>query len=183
MELEKEVTATIRLTAKIESHSVISKGRSRRVYDAACGEVKVTAPSRAEAVAELSKAVADALESWGNPLILWSLDGRDAWIAFATPHGWGYTISDAGRAHCDPRFGGSMLFANGGTWATREECLEHMRSHWYDQNVGLIVDGILGLCTDQRQWVCGKCHGVSRSGAPYLCRNPACGAPAFAFAW
>lgn len=175
-----ENETTVRVSAKVEKRSVI--GKRGGVYDAECGKVSVSgAPSRAEAAKRLTEAVSAALDSFGSPVILWSLDGREVWIAFPTEHGWGYAINDAGRAYNSRE--GSPLYHNGGSWPTREECLDRMRAHWYDVNARYIVDGILGLCTDQRQWVCKRCASVSRSGAPYKCRNPACEADAPAFDW
>lgn len=180
---ETDPTATtIRLTGKIEKRSVLRGGRARAVYDGACGKVEISAePSRAAVSAALSAKVAAFLDGYGSPVVLWSLDGRECWIAFPTPEGWGYAITDAGRAW-NMRTGATVYATCGREWS-RDECLEHMRQHWYALNAAYIVDGIVGLCTDQREWNCKACGSVQRSGAPYLCRNPACGAPAPAFEW
>lgn len=180
-ETEADKGVTIRLSGRVERRSIYGNGKRRgSVYDAKCGPVEVSADTRAGAVAELMKATAAMLDGYGNPVILWSLDGREAWIAFHTPSGWGYAINDATRQH-NSRMG-SMIYPNGGI-STREECLERMRSHWYDLNARAIVDGIMGLCTDMRLWECPKCRTVQRSHAPYKCKNPACGADAPAFDW
>lgn len=171
------------LAITVEKRSVYD-GRKRSVYDATCG--KLTAGGfacPAHAKTAMAEKVARFLDSYGSPVALWSLDGRDVYLAFPTPDGWAYTISDAARKGNAPHLGGSLLWGSCGPFDSREECLSRMRSHWYDGNARDIVEGIIGLCTDMRLWVCAACHSVSRSGAPYVCRNPACGAVAPAFDW
>ena len=169
-----ETEVGFRLAATIEKNSIIRGGRTKYNYTAKCGAVEVTENTKADATVKLAEATKQALENWGNPVVLWSFDKREAWIAFPTPSGWGYAIIDADRP-CMIR-DGYPIYQNGGAWATRAECLEHMRQHWSDLNVMPIVLGIIGLCTERRQWVCRRCNCCTQAAPPYICQNPACNA-------
>jgi hypothetical protein len=146
--------------------------RARVLHEARFGRLEASGDSPQEAEAQLAAQLATLASDQIDPVILFDWgEPNTVWIAYLTEHGWGYRI-DRSRA---PEFSGCGVGCSaGGSW-TRDECLERMRDHWAQNNVMDLVRGIVGLCTDLREWVCAHCHAPTRGAAPYVCKNPACG--------
>jgi hypothetical protein len=176
------VSVGVTIPAKVERRGLVGKRGS--VYDGVCGPCEASGASRAEARANLTAEVVAFVEGFESPAVMWSLDGRECWIAFPNGAGacWSYAITDAER-HPYWRGAPDIVYGTSGGYASRAECIGRMRSHWYDLNAGKIVRGIVGLCTDRRQWVCKHCNCVTEGGAPYRCGAPHCGKDAPVFDW
>ena len=144
--------------------------RSTR-YVAKLGNVESIADTEAEAKGALAAIVEMVCAELTTPYVIFDLvEPATVWVAHAGAYGWGYTINRR-APEIGPHY--SRASGLGGSW-TRDECLTHMKEHWYANNAELIVNGIVALCTTWREWAC-KCGAANRSRAPYVCRNPACG--------
>lgn len=164
--------SSIRLPIKIDKQTLYpGNGRRKLSYKASIGALSASADTEVQARAELDRLVHRATETENATVIMYSLcDQSEVWVASGDAHGWHYSI-------VRPREPGSHYSRAsqvGGGW-TREECLDRMRDHWYQNNVQPIVEGIVALFTDVRQWVCSRCASVQTGPAPYVCRNPVCG--------
>lgn len=164
--------STIRLLVKTSKETLYpGQGRRRIQHTASIGALKASADSEVLAREELTKLVQRATETENAIIVMYSLcDQSEVWIASGDAHGWNYRI-------VRPFSPGSHYSRDsliGGGW-DREEARDHMMAHWYASNVQPIVEGIVALCTDLRQWVCPKCRYVQTSHAPYICQAPRCG--------
>ena len=161
---------TVRVKADVRKATYYpGRGRRQHKYVAKVGHLEASADSAAEAKTALASMVTHALDNLASPTVMFDfVEPQTAWVAFAGPHGWGYEIA---RHRGD---GTSRMCGVGGHW-TRDECLERMRDHWYQNNAALMVSGIVALCTSWREWSCPRCKSAVRSFAPYVCQSPACG--------
>jgi hypothetical protein len=176
---------TLRLDVTVGRIPIYDKGRKRVEYAASLGELRAQAASEPEAIeglAGLVRAMADA--GGATPSVLFDFDGH-VWIAY--PMGGSWVYSHYRPATTAVRYGVVLItdYAPPGSaraggaacgFATRAECVEAMQRHWYANNAGLIVRGLLGLFTREREFVCSRCQYVNRSEPPYVCKAPGCGA-------
>lgn len=166
----------LRIEAKLSTYTegVFAKRGNRR-HKAQIGDIEGTGKTEREAQDALASAVVTAVKNIGRPLIMLDLiEPRTVWSAHQNSTGaWYYAIWRP--AHINGTVSGAMREGgSGGSWDTRDEAIEHMRAHWYANNIEPIVRGIIGLCTDRREWVCERCNSVQQSNAPYRCRAPGC---------
>lgn len=157
-------------------HEGVTFKRGSLRHKACIGQIEATAKTEREAQGALAEAVKAAIENMGNPLLLFDLvRPGEIWLAYQNSSGsWWYT--HIRRAPGMALSGAAWEGGNTGAWDTRNECIEHMRAHWYQVNIEPIVMGVVALCTGLRQWVCKKCGYVQQGYAPYVCNAPRCDA-------
>lgn len=142
------------------------------------GQVVAEGP-RAETPAKAKEALGVEVTRWlaqtSTPVVMYDWVEPDTiWMAYQGFYGkWGYSI--VRRAPDALPRGASREGGGCGAYATREEAVERMRAHWFNNGPEAVVRGILGLCTEQREWTCPRCASVQRSERPYVCQAPRCG--------
>lgn len=162
--------AKIHIPIQVTPRTVYGGRRNAKVFDVKLGNIETSGPSAKEAGEHLANILSGIAEDITVPSVMLGFDG-DIWVCFRSQYGWGYSIF---RPALDLAPGAMREACSMGGWS-RDEALTRMREHWYANNVQNIVEGICGLCSTWRQWVCPKCQTVQRSQAPYACLNPACG--------
>ncbi len=161
-------TSTVRIPCTLRRAGT----RMHRSYIAHLGgELQASGATEAQAKDALGAAVVQAIRRVEEgTAILWGLDGSEFWILLPGVHGWRYEVHRAGAFGANRQ---GVVVAYGGS---REEVLAMMRRHYYQVWIQPIVEGIVGLCTSWRRYVCPQCQAVGTSEGPvYRCPNPACG--------
>ena len=165
----------IKIPITVASREVFSGRRGKKVYDAKLGRLEASAPTAKEAASAVTDYVVALAEDIAAPLILIGYDGS-IWCCYRDSWGWGYAIHRPAGDHMPLGATRAGCIAGG---YSRADAEDHMRRHWYDQNAAGIVRGILGLCSDWREWRCPACSCVSQArpdaDGAYVCQSPACG--------
>lgn len=166
--------STIRVPCKI---SRLADMRSRTTgYRAVLGEFQGEARTAAEAKQALAEQVAAYASEPSAGLIMYDLvEPGTIWVVRKfSPGSWGYEFIRPAPEGRMPR-GATGCSGTSICAKTREEAEDRLRAHWYQNNIEPVVLGVLGLCTDERQWTCVRCQSVQRSEPPYRCQSPNCG--------
>ena len=163
--------SSIKIEVKVETRTGFLRGD--RSFLAILGNVEARGATDTAARHTLAKDVASICAEIASPTVMWDLvEPATVWIAYPSAFGWAYSITRHQPREASLHNASACQIGSG--W-TRDECLDRMKKHWYDNNVRPIVEGIVGLCTDRRRFECAKCRSMSVAGAPYACSNPSCG--------
>ena len=130
-----------------------------------------------DARSAMEQHLAQCLGEAGPPIVMLDYCEPDTvWVGAQCPWNglWGYAIYRGAEQYGLPR--GSVREGGGCVrFQTRSQCEDALRAHWYNNGPEAVVRGIIGLCTDVREWTCPKCQSVQRREPPYRCEAPRCG--------
>lgn len=154
-------------------------GYEAAVRVGSCSWVTAEGPTDAVAREQLAVEVSRVLLNLDDPEVLLGLGDDAVWVASVNFAGqWGYTVSNPGK------IAGTLVRGGGsGSWPTRQEAVERMQRHWWQNYMSGFCEALSALARGRWQIVCPKCASVSlveavesRPGSMSLqCGSPACG--------